>query len=734
MIAVNHVVPSLSSMESWLDHLPGLGVPEARSLVAQALALAHRHYDEDQWRVACVVAEQVAHMHLLPESIAASLLHELPRLLEDWQDVVQSFDTGVFLLLQGVARIEDVSWTSALDHMEVTQERKEQAESLRKMFLAMVGDIRAVIIVLAWRAQEMSRLGEQTRERQIQYARVTMDVFAPLANRLGIWQIKWILEDLALRFLDPSAYKKIAVLLDQKRSERLSYITCVVNELKATLEKEGIRADVVGRPKHIYSIWRKMNKKNLDFSDLYDIRAVRVLVREIKDCYAVLGIIHHIWQPIPGEFDDYISHPKVNAYRSLHTAVVGPQARNLEVQIRTFDMHEHAELGVAAHWRYKEDAKVGRHKGAYEEKIDWLRQLLDWRDNSSLAQAFKTELFEDTVYVITPAGKILSLPMGATPIDFAYAVHTGLGHRCKGAKVDGVMVPLSTLLKTGQRVEILTAKDAHPNVGWIHHGWVKTSRALSKVRQYIRQQNEEHVKEHARRILDRELRKYSEQPSLSKLCDHLHRTHVDAMLLALGHGDLSLASLHQTVRKIQKSGESLPQHEGQKSTGLQTYLKTPSETQKKFRKNTAILVEGLDGVLITLAGCCKPIPPDAIYGFVTRGRGVSVHGARCETLRRLRYEHPERCVEVSWGQHALDGQSYAVDLMLLMQEHEHPFKAVGDLCAREKIILTSMLVSEHPLGLNLRFTIEISNPDKLDQLLEKIRQIPYFISVYRAQH
>ncbi len=731
MVATSPLVPDLDSMDAWLDQLPTRwSNPEDRALVAWAFSFAYQNYDKDEWCMACSVASRVAQMQLRPESIAASLLHSFPKLCTSWEESISQHSSEVVSLLQGVLKVEELSSISSLEDLRNPQERNIQAEILRKMFLAIVDDIRVVIISLAWRAELMLALVGKSRAEQVKHARLTMDIFAPLANRLGIWQMKWVLEDLSFRFLEPESYKEIALKLDEKRSERLSYLSKIIDDLKSILSKEGIQADIMGRPKHIYSIWRKMNKKGLDFESLYDIRAIRILVAGVKDCYAVLGIIHNIWQPIPGEFDDYISHPKANHYKSLHTAVIGPEDRGLEVQIRTFDMHKHAELGLAAHWQYKEGVSPKKQDG-YEQKISWLRQLLDWRDGSSLAQAFRTELFEDMVYVVTPLGKVLSLPMGATPIDFAYAIHTDLGHHCRGAKINGVMVPLSTTLQTGQRIEILTSKNAHPNVDWIYHGWVKTSRALSKIRQYIRQQNEEIVKDQARHSLDKLLRKYTDYPSLLKLKDVLGYTDIDAMLLALGQGDLSIAMIDQVLRDSQ--AQPSKKIEPDSSVSLTRYVKP--QTKKQQHQQKSVLIDGIDGLLVSLARCCKPVPFDPIEGFITRGRGVTVHQTCCATFMHLRSKSQERCVPAIWSENLdLSKRSYPVDFLLLMQEHDHPFKMIGDLCAREKIRLLSMNMFQKDLYLGIRFTIEISDISMLDVFTSKISQIPYFVSIQRVTH
>lgn len=441
--------------QHWLASLAPQYTDAEFAMLDKAFRLAREQYQgrtlshtgEDMFSHAVAAAAIVADLNLLADAVAAALLFATPDLRADSEAwLAREFNPVVASLVQGCLRVRQIQELGSQHDAATPEARRHQAEALRQMLLAMVADIRVVLIKLAWRTQTMyhlSKVPDDAVRRRV--ARETLDIFAPLANRLGVWQIKWELEDLAFRHLEPDTYKKIAKLLDERRLDRLSYIEQVLATLRNELAGAGLHADVAGRPKHIYSIWKKMRKKNLDFSELYDIRAVRILVDSIKDCYTALGLIHSLWQPVPGEFDDYINQPKANDYKSLHTAVIGPEDKVVEVQIRTFEMHEHAEFGVAAHWRYKEG---GKGDAAYEEKIAWLRQLLDWRedvsDRAGLADAFQTELFADTIYVMTPVGKVLSLPTGATPIDFAYAVHTNIGHRCRGAKVEGQIVPLST--------------------------------------------------------------------------------------------------------------------------------------------------------------------------------------------------------------------------------------------------------------------------------------------------
>ena len=524
-------VTNLQECLAWLKDYAAQQNEADRALLQQALALAEAHYPADAQTYAgepllphtVGAAQMVAQLDLLPEAVAATILSGMSKQGGDWQlQVAEQCGQTVCGLVQGIDQVQKLTHFARVDGLATPEERAAQAETMRKMLLAMVSDIRVVLIKLALRTRTMQYLGgcpDSPEKRSI--AKETLDIFAPLANRLGVWQLKWQLEDLGFRHQNPEEYRRIAHLLDEKRPERQHYIDHFLGILKAELAKYGIRDyDVAGRPKHIYSIYRKMVKKKLDFEGLYDIRAVRVLVNSVPECYTVLGIVHSLWQPIPGEFDDYIANPKGNGYKSLHTVIVGPEDKGIEVQIRTKEMHQFNEFGVAAHWRYKEG---GKGDSAYEQKIAWLRQLLDWRENmaesgkADLAAAFQTELFNDTIYVLTPHGKVLSLPVGATPIDFAYALHSSLGDRCRGAKVDGQIVPLSTPLENGQRVEIIAAKEGEPSVNWLYEGWVKSSKAAAKIRAHIRRQNAESVREQGRLQLEKTLLKVQPKPNMQAL-------------------------------------------------------------------------------------------------------------------------------------------------------------------------------------------------------------------------
>ena len=707
--------------------------PQNQKLLRTAQQLAAQHYPpEAKTHIAgepvlqhlLAAAKMVAEMDLLPEAVAATVLAEISSYLPNWQEIVaEQCGKTVVTLVQGIDEVQKLTHFAKVDALATPEERAAQAEAMRKMLLAMVSDIRVVLIKLALRTRTMQFLGQtpdSPEKRAV--AKETLDIFAPLANRLGVWQLKWQLEDLGFRHQNPEEYKRIAKLLEDKRTERLEYIDHFLNIIRSEMDKVGIQYDVAGRPKHIYSIYKKMVKKKLDFDGLYDIRAVRILVNTIPECYATLGIIHSLFQPIPGEFDDYIANPKGNGYKSLHTVIVGPEDKSIEVQIRTFEMHQFNEFGVAAHWRYKEG---GKGDSAYEQKIAWLRQLLDWRENMAesgkedLAAAFKTELFNDTIYVLTPHGKVLSLPAGATPIDFAYALHSSLGDRCRGAKVDGQIVPLSTRLENGQRVEIIAAKEGHPSVNWLYEGWVKSSKAISKIRAYIRAQNAETVRESGKNQLEKIISKISPKPNQQHLCEKLGFKLLDDLFTALGQGEI-------TPRAIQKACGALVEPAPAPISATSMVKKSKIQSGDK----NGVLVDGESGLLTTLAKCCKPAPPDLIIGFVTRERGVSIHRQGCSDFEHLAKQSPEKVLPASWA--ALDAnQVFAIDIEVRANDRSGLLRDVSDALARYKVNVTAVQMQTRNLEASMRFTLEMKKVDELPRVLAGVAEVKGVASVAR---
>lgn len=666
---------------------------------------------------AVATASIVADLNLSTEPVIAALLFAAPDHLPDAVEQIGArFGAQAAKLVDGICKVRKIAALAKLDHSRPA-DLPGQTEALRKMLLAMVEDIRVVLIKLAWRTQTMHYLSQCDDHTRRRIARETLDIFAPLANRLGVWQIKWELEDLGFRFLEPQLYKKVAKLLDERRVDRERFIADVIAQLRRELSQAGIKAELMGRPKHIYSIYKKMQKKRLDFSELYDIRAVRILVPDIKDCYTALGIVHNLWQPIPGEFDDYIAQPKGNFYRSLHTAVIGPEDKGVEVQIRTFDMHEHAEYGVAAHWRYKEGGQGDSH---YEEKIAWLRQLLDWRedvaDQADMADAFKSQLFHDSIYVLSPQGKVVALPKGSTPVDFAYHVHTDLGHRCRGAKVNGHIVPLNTALENGQRVEILAGKELAPSLDWLHQGYLKSPRAMAKVRQWIKQQNLDVAIDAGREMFERELGRH--QHKIELVAERLGFTRPDELFAALGHGEVSARQLHLAVEE--------PKTEVANNNTL------AEEIIRESRADThgeGILIEGVDKLMTMLAKCCKPVPPDAVIGFVTKGRGISIHRSNCPTLKRLSASAPERLISAAWGKQ--QGQVFATEIEVEAHDRPSLLKDLFEVVAREKINITAVNTLSRDNRAQMRLTLEIRDSETLNRLIHRLHEVGGVIDIHR---
>ena len=652
MVSVKHNFPALAGEDSirhWLDTLSGVYPPAEISLIRQACEFAAPLY-HGQIEVtgtpllqhALGSASILIGMHMDHETIAASVLYAVPDYLEDWVVVLTGlFGRNVTSMVEGISRMGRIRLFSEARGAKDKDEAAQQIESLRKMLLAMVEDIRVVLIKLAERTQTMRSLSGVSAEQQRQIAQETQSIFAPLANRLGVWQLKWELEDLSVRYLEPELYKKIAKLLAERRMDREHYIGEVIARLRQALAGAGIAAEVTGRPKHIHSIINKMKRKQIEFGELYDVRAVRILVSDIQNCYAALSVVHELWPPIASEFDDYIANPKGNGYRSLHTAVTGPRQLALEVQIRTHDMHRDSELGVAAHWRYKENKKfdVG-----FDDKIAWLRHVLAWKaelaDSGSLQEQFKNELLQDRVYVFTPLGKVMDLPRGATPVDFAYILHTDLGHRTRGAKVDGNIVPLKYKLQNGQRVEILSAKQGAPSRDWLSPqlGYLKSPRARAKVRHWFKTQNLDDSIAQGRLLLERELQRLGVSTvNQEKVAQRLRFHKLEELLAALGRGEI-------TPRRL---GLAIQQEFPAKPAAISRPVAHKHTAQRT--SSTGVLIEGVDNLMIKLAKCCKPEKPDPIVGYVTRDRGITIHRQDCAFMQRMPEDKRERMLNAVWA-------------------------------------------------------------------------------------
>ncbi len=662
-------------------------------------------------------AKILADMYMDEPSLVAGLLHDVPEDTTTTLEVIRTqFGDEVARLVDGVTK---------LSQLRLGMEQ-EEAESLRKMFLAMAEDIRVVLIKLADRLHNMRTLWGLPPEKQKKIARETLEIFAPLANRLGIYHIRRELEDLSLKYLEPEAYAEVERLLADDRDDAHSYIAQAIAVLRERLQQEGLHSEITGRSKHLYSIYRKMLKKERDFSHIYDIRAVRVIVDSVKDCYVVLGIVHSLWTPIPGEFDDYIAKPKENLYRSLHTAVIGPGGKPLEVQIRTREMHQLAEFGIAAHWRYKEPG--GRRDTNLEDKINWMRQLMEWRNEISDARVFvdslKTDIFKDQVYVFTPKGQIIELAAGATPIDFAYYVHTEIGHRCRGAKVNGKIVPLDYRLKTGDRVEILTTKKGGPSRDWLNPslGLVATARAREKIRQWFKKQEREAAIAEGRELLEKELRRLGlSQKNLDEIGKLFNFKTIDDLFEAIGHEDIS----------IQQIGVKLLEAEQAKAApAAQPVL--PAEGKPRPRPETEVGLEigGVGNLLTRLAQCCNPLPGDEIVGFITRGRGITIHRRDCKNV--LEMADRERILALKWGTKDKD-RSYPVQVQVRAFDRAGLMHEISGIVADEGVNMTSVSSSSSRDKTALITAIlEIASADQLTRIINKIDRLPNVIETRRV--
>lgn len=668
------------------------------------------------------VTQILAELRMDADTLAAALLHDV---VEDSGYTIayleRYFNRDIAELVDGVTKLNRIKELSNMRHSVAD----EKAESLRKMFLAMVEDIRVVLIKLADRVHNMRTLQGQPDHKRRRIARETLEIFAPLANRLGLWQFKWELEDLSFRYLEPATYRNLSRAMAQKRAERVRWVDEMQTSLVKVLSDAGIQAEINGRPKHIYGIYQKMRRKDVTFDQIYDIHGFRIIVNSIAACYATLGIVHSQWRPIPGEFDDYIANPKDNLYRSLHTAVVGPNGKPMEVQIRTRDMHQVAEFGIASHWRYKEGRQPNEH---LDNKIAWIRQLMEWRQDVTDAQEFvsgmKTDVFQDRVYVFTPRGDVIDLPRNSTPIDFAYRVHTELGHSCRGAKVNGRLVPLDFQLKNGDQVEVIAAKRGGPSRDWINPnmGYVATTRARGKIRTWFRKQARNENIAQGRQILEKDLKRLSvTQPFdfVARICGF---NELDDFLAAIGYGDVT--SQHIAQRVIE--------HERSQQAEIEPEPSIIRQTEDRIVSIDGVQVDGLEGLLAHPARCCNPVPGDLIIGYVTIGRGVSIHKTNCPNIVSLlkREENP-RLVEVQWG--AKNEKVYPVSIQVKAYDRAGLLRDVTSLVADEKINMRS---AEAITGLKnnvalINATLELSNISQLTRILTRIECLPNVLEARR---
>jgi len=639
-----------------------------------------------------------------PETIAAALISQaIPERDLDLEAVQAAFGNELAMLLRGLARA---------GRIETLNAQGVDLEQLRKMLLAIAEDVRVVLIKLAERVVYLRSLTRAEEAVRRAAGRQTLELFAPLANRLGVSTVKWELEDFSFRYTEPELYKTIARQLDEKRNDREAYIQRVIAKLQSELSAINIPAAIEGRPKHIYSIWRKMRGKNVSFEKLYDIRAVRVIVSNIRECYTVLGVVHDLWTPVEGEFDDYIASPKSNDYRSLHTAVVGPEGRTLEVQIRTDEMHQHSEHGVAAHWRYKEGRKSDK---AFDAKIAWLRQVLAWKNEvleaEGSADASKRGLFEDTIYVLTPQGRVVDLPAGSTPIDFAYHVHTDLGHRCRGAKVDGQMVPLNYKLHNAQRVEIMAGEQGGPSRDWLSAqlGFLASPRALAKVRQWFRHEDFEKDVAEGRGALDKELHRLGASgESHEKIAGACGYPKLDEFFAALGRGEVTARQIEIAVR-----GETPPAA----APAMPVLAPSTSKT------SSGVLVLGVNNIATLIAKCCKPLPPDPIVGFITRTRGVMVHRQDCTNVTGLTEAQRDRLMPADWGKTG-DEAPFSADLEVVALDRQGLLRDITEAIARERINVTAVNTLSRGSHAFMRFTLQVASAEAIHRVLRQVKDVP----------
>ena len=673
----------------------------------------------------CAVAIILTDLMLDATTIAAGLLHDCVEDVEGCtlDGIRAQFGDEVALLVDGVTKLSQLNFANR---------EEAQAETLRKMFLAMAKDIRVVLIKLADRLHNMRTLKYQRPERQVPIARETLDIYAPLAHRLGVYTIKWELEDLSLRYLDPEGYYELVRLVGMKREEREQLIAQVTQELKTRLSEAGIKCEIDGRPKHFYSIYKKMKSQNKSFDQINDLIAIRVLVNTKQDCYFVLGIVHTIWPQVPGRFKDYISMPKANMYQSLHTTVVN-QGRPFEVQIRTFEMHRTAEYGIAAHWRYKE----GKAADELDNKLSWLRRILDWqsdaKDPGDFSELLKFDLFADEVFVFTPRGDVISLPRGATPLDFAYRIHSAVGNRCIGAKVNGRIVPLAHQLETGDFVEVMTSSSSHgPSRDWLNI--VKTSEAKAKIRAWLKKEQREDNIVHGKELLEREAKRlgYSmSQLSKPELVETLYKRYsvqsYDDVCAMVGFGGLStiqvLNRLIDEYKKTQKAEDVAPP---------MPEVNKPEEAPKKQTRSSSngVIVKGESGMLVRFAKCCSPLPGDKIIGYITRGRGVSVHRADCVSLKDPGVEK-DRLIEVEWENQA-DGGTYDAEIRILCYNRTGLLAELSVLFASMEVPVSA--ISAHTLKDNtfiFNISLVIKNTQQLNKIIKELNKWPDIIEVSR---
>ena len=726
-------------IDAWIERINGIdSQPEAtrnelRKACEVSLTAASIHSDfQHNWggeansfQIGLEMAEILADLQLDQDTLVAAILYRAVRENKiPLLDVQHQFGDTVAKLVKGVLRMAAISYQRNDNEERILgRQSQEQAENIRKMLVAMVDDVRVALIKLAERTCAIRSVKTVSVERRRQVAREVADVYAPLAHRLGIGHIKWELEDLSFRYLEPEEYKRIARLLDERRMARQEYIDNMLALLRSELLAANIDGEVTGRAKHIYSIWRKMKRKGIDFSQVYDIRAVRILVPTVRDCYTVLGIVHSLWRNIPHEFDDYIASPKENGYRSLHTAVMGPENKVLEIQIRTHTMHEESEYGVCAHWRYKGTDKENA-QDSYEQKISWLRQVLEWHDELG-GEPLKDDLRsvnQDRIYVFTPEGHVVDLPKTATPLDFAYRIHTDVGHRCRGAKVNNRIVPLNYHLNNADQVEILTGKREAPSRDWLSPalGYVNTARARAKVQHWFKVQARDQNIAEGQALLDREFKRLALLDlDFEELAQRLHFANLDDLYAAVGASDVGVGQVLNAAQKLLD-------------------LANPKEPVIPFRakssnkkKESDFYIEGVGNLLTQIANCCNPVPGDAITGYITLGKGVSIHRQDCSNVLQLQADEPQRIIKVEWG--SAPQSAYSVDLIIEAYDRYGLLRDITALLDNERINISALqtLSDKRKNTVDMLITAEIRSINELSRILTRLNQLPNIASARR---
>ena len=723
-----------SDFGKWLS---ALALSEPKKNVLESLWAKVEHLFTEQIECQTKAQEMVeilSALNLDKDSLCAAFLcplHEYK--LIDLDFIQENFNKQIFSLCRGVDQMAAIK---VLQKSQSKQVSSTNIDNIRKMLLAMVDDVRAVVIKLAERLCHLGLVKNHDEESKVISAKETVNIYAPLANRLGIGQLKWELEDLAFRYLHPNTYKKIAKLLDEKRLVREQYMVDFVDSLSEKLTSLNVKGKVYGRPKHIFSIWKKMQQKSLDFEQLFDVRAVRIIVDELQDCYGALGAVHTNWKHLASEFDDYVATPKPNGYQSIHTVILGPEGKSIEVQIRTQQMDDDAELGVAAHWRYKEGTAsntASTKESGLEDKINWLRKILQWQEDvtesGDIIDELRSQVFEDRIYVFTPNGEVIDLPVNSTPLDFAYYIHSNVGHSCIGAKVFGRIVPFTYKLKTGDQVEVLRSKKLNPSRDWLNPNlhYIHSSRARSKVQNFFKLQDRDKNIASGKELLDSELSKHNlTQTDLTDVFKRFNVSTLDDLYAAIGSGG---ARLQQVVNVIQQKDDKLNPVE---DVDPQSFIKTPNASHKAKVDANGVTVSGVGNLLTHMAKCCHPVPGDAILGFITQGRGISVHRLDCDQLANALNQQPEREIEVQWG--AEQKSSYEVTIKIIASDRQGLVRDITTIIANERVSIIGMdshsETNQGTTSMNLK--LELSNNEILTRLIVKLKQVNDILDAKRV--